>query len=292
MDTSFLKIEYLEMGALAGFFLALMSLGFLFPLRRLKLPWLRRAFVNFAMSAAAFVVGSFVVRPVSFWLAGWIAAKPFGLLHIIPLPSAVRFVAGFLLLDLTFYYWHRANHEVALLWRFHNVHHIDPDLDVTTSFRFHFVEVLYSTLFRIVQVALIGVAPLTYLAYEFLFQSATVFHHSNMRLPIRAERLINRVFVTPRMHGIHHSDVRRETDSNYSVIFRWWDALHRTMRLNVNHSSVNIGVAGYQEPEDNGLWNLLGAPFRKQKEYWRRADGTDASLRAEEYEGSPKVLLE
>ena len=136
-------------------------------------------------------------------------------------------------MDLTFYYWHRLNHTRPLLWRFHNVHHADPDMDVTTSFRFHWGEVLYSTVFRLLQVGLIGVSPLTYLVYEVVFNGATMFHHSNLRLPVAWERRLNRVFVTPRMHGVHHSAVGPETNSNYSVIFSWWDRLNRSLRLNV-----------------------------------------------------------
>lgn len=292
MDDSISGINYVATAAIAGFFAVLLLLEFLSPLRERKETWLPRALVNLVMSAGAFVAGTYVVRPVSLWLIAWTSQEPFGLLNAIPLPPVVGFAAGFLLLDLTFYYWHRANHEIGLLWRFHNVHHVDPDLDVTTSFRFHFVEVLYSAGFRALQVGLIGVAPATYLAYEFFFQAATLFHHSNMRLPINAERLLNKVFVTPRMHGIHHSDFQSETDSNYSVIFRWWDAMHRSLRLNVNQSIIDIGVAGYRDPRDNGLWRLLVSPFWKRKEYWVRADGRPFTKRPDEDSGFPKILAE
>ena len=145
------------------------------------------------------------------------------------------------------------------------MHHVDPDMDVTTSFRFHFVEILYSIVFRVLQVALIGVSPIIYTLYELTFQYATIFHHSNIRLPIHFERWLNKVFVTPRMHGIHHSTVKIETNSNFSVIFRWWDMLFGTLRLNVPQSDIDIGVAGYQNPEDNRFLNLLYMPFRKQR---------------------------
>ena len=292
MDGSIFEIKYLATAGIAGFFAVFLVLEFLSPLRERKRQWVPRVLVNLVMSAGAFVAGSYVVRPVALWLAAWTSQKPFGLLNAFPLPPIVGFTAGFLLLDLTFYYWHRANHEIGLLWRFHNVHHIDPDLDVTTSFRFHFVEVLYSAGFRALQVAMIGVAPATYIAYEFFFQAATLFHHSNMRLPIGAERALNKIFVTPRMHGIHHSDFQSETDSNYSVIFRWWDALHHSLRLNVNQSIINIGVAGYQEPEDNGLWRLLVSPFLKQKEYWMTPDGRPSTKRRDDDSGSRKILAE
>ncbi len=292
MDDSIFEIKYLATAGIAGFFALLLVLEFRSPLRERKRAWLPRALINFIMSAGAFVAGSYVVRPISLWLTAWASQKPFGLLNAVPLPPVVGFAAGFLLLDITFYYWHRANHEIGLLWRFHNVHHVDPDLDVTTSFRFHFVEVLYSTGFRVFQVGLIGVAPATYLTYEFFFQAATMFHHSNLRLPIHAERALNKVFVTPRMHGIHHSDFQSETDSNYSVIFRWWDVMHRSLRLNVNQSIINIGVAGYQEPKDNRLWRLLVSPFRRQKEYWVRPDGRPSTRRPDDDSGPLKILAE
>jgi sterol desaturase/sphingolipid hydroxylase (fatty acid hydroxylase superfamily) len=207
-------------------------------------------------------------------LSQWVQADSFGLTQRVWLPNAVQFALGFLLMDLTFYYWHMANHKIAILWRFHNVHHIDPDMDVSTSFRFHFGEVLYSTGFRAIQVCLLGIAPVTYIVYEAVFQCATMFHHSNLRLPIRVEHWLNVVIVTPRMHGIHHSQVRNEMDSNYSVIFRWWDLLNRTLRLNIRQSDIDIGVAGYRQKGDNGLLKLFALPFIRQRKYWRLSDGT------------------
>ena len=292
MDASVFGVKYLETAAVVGFFLALLALERALPLRRPKRPWINRAWINFLLSAAAFVVGVYLVRPLSLGIAGWTQRQSFGLLQVFPLPSGVEFAAGFLLLDLTFYYWHRANHAVSLLWRFHNVHHADPDLDVTTSFRFHFVEVLYSTGFRVFQVGLIGVAPAVYVVYELCFQCATVFHHSNLRIPLWAERLLNRIIVTPRMHGIHHSDIEGETNSNYSVIFRWWDALHRSLRLNVTQSIIDIGVAGYTDRGDNELWSLVAMPFRKQRDYWRFGDGSPAARDSEAYQGNHGVLAE
>ena len=278
--------------SLACLFFLLMGLELVFPLRGRKRSWMRRISINICMSAAAFVVGAFVVRSVALGLSGWTSERAFGIVHVVKLPFGVQFFVGFLLMDLTFYYWHRANHAIPLLWRFHNVHHIDPDLDVSTSFRFHAVEVLYSSGFRALQVGMIGVAPITYLVYEVFFQGATMFHHSNVRLPIFVERVVNKVLVTPRMHGIHHSTVKNETNSNYSVIFRWWDALHKSLCLWVPQADINVGVAGYQEPDDNGLLNLILLPFRRQREYWRLADGKLSERRLPEGSSARPVLAE
>jgi sterol desaturase/sphingolipid hydroxylase (fatty acid hydroxylase superfamily) len=172
------------------------------------------------------------------------------------------------------------------------VHHADPELDVSTGFRFHFGEVLLSTLFRVAQVGLLGVSLGAFAAYELVFQANTLFHHSNTRLPIRLERALNFVLVTPRMHGIHHSQVRGETDSNYGIVFSWWDRLHRTIGLNVPQSMIEVGVPGYGSVEASRLERLLIMPFERQREYWRRPDGTVPQRAADDLLGRPDVLAE
>ena len=165
-------------------FLALLAAEAAFPLRGRARSRGPRLAVNFAFTALAFLAGFLVVRPAALATTAWADAHSWGLLHAVALPAPVGFAAGFLLMDLMFYYWHRANHEIPLLWRFHRVHHVDPDLDATTSFRFHWGEVLYSAPFRCVQVLLIGASPALYVVYEVFFQLATMFHHSNLDLPI------------------------------------------------------------------------------------------------------------
>jgi sterol desaturase/sphingolipid hydroxylase (fatty acid hydroxylase superfamily) len=257
-----------------GLFLFLLLLEALFPLRHRTRALVGRLITNLCVSAFAFAVAAGIVRPVGLSLAAWTSAKPFGLLHIVVLPATVQFGLAFLLMDLTFYYWHLANHMIPVLWRFHNVHHIDPDLDVSTALRFHVVEVLLSTGFRVVQVGLIGLSPLMYMIYESVFQGSTLFQHSNVRLPFRVERLLNKVLVTPRMHGIHHSVVEGETNANYATVFSWWDRFHRSLRLDIPQSALVIGIPAYHEPVDNTLWNVLVLPFRTQRAYWCWPNGS------------------
>lgn len=258
-------MAYFTLLILPAIFMLLMLVEQVVPLRQRTRPLFRRLVKNLILTAAVFLVGSLVVRNAGLGTSKWIAERDFGVVFLVPLPKWCRVAIGILLMDLTFYYWHRANHRIRLLWRFHNVHHIDPDLDVSTSFRFHFGEIAYSAVFRVAQMLLIGADPLTYAIYETVFNAETMFHHSNIRLPLRLERLLNKVIVTPRMHGIHHSAVGPETNSNYSVIFPWWDRLSRTLVLNVPQSSIRIGVPGYLELQDNRFWNLLIMPFVKQK---------------------------
>ena len=240
------------------------------PLRRRKAPLPWRLLVNITITVLAFAAAAMVVKPVSDWSLEWTGMTGFGLMASLGLPAAIEFALTFLLLDLSFYYWHLANHRVRWLWRIHVVHHVDPDLDVSTAFRFHFAEVALSAGFRLLQITLLGPALGTYAIYEAAFQACTLFHHSNIRLPQRAERGINAAIVTPRMHGIHHSQVSEETNSNFGIVFTWWDRLHRTLRLDVPQETVVIGIPGYSRPEDNRTIRLLSLPFLRQRDYWGR----------------------
>ncbi len=282
----------LTLAVTATLFCCLFSLEKMVPLRRRKRTLFGRLLLNLAMSAMAFIVAGVLVRPAALHALAWSAQKPFGLVHLARIPPAVELILAFLLMDLTFYWWHLANHRIPFLWRFHNVHHADPDLDVSTGFRFHFGEVAMSAAFRVVQVIFIGISGPVFAIYELVFQANTLFHHSNVRLPILLERWLNKVLVTPRMHGIHHSQVQRETNSNYGVVFPWWDRLHRTLGLNIPQARIVIGIPAYSQPEDNRFLNILLMPFHKQRDYWRTREGVRPAREPAEGNGPATKLAE
>lgn len=292
MNTIDPAIKIISAASLAGLFGLLFVLGLLFPLRKHTRPYGARLLINGIFTVVGIAGGALIVAPLALAIMSWPNPYSFGILSWLALPYWVEFIIGFLLLDLTFYYWHRVNHEVPLLWRFHNVHHIDPDVDVTTSFRFHLVEIIYSSLFRGLQVLIVGPSLAIYIAYEIVFQAGTMFHHSNVRLPLSLERAINLLFVTPRMHGIHHSAIRNETNSNYSVVFRWWDWIHRSLHLNVAHKDITIGVPAYLNNDDNRLWNCIIMPFTKQRDYWLSFDGQHLYERVTEIKNDRGTLYE
>jgi len=157
-----------------------------------------------------------------------------------------------------------------MLWRFHLVHHTDLDLDVATALRFHAGELVLSCGWRAAQVAVIGPPVALVIGFELVFEAATAFHHSNWRLPDALDAALAWLIVTPRMHGIHHSTLEPETNSNWSVMFTWWDRLHRTLRLERRIGTpLVIGVPAYREPL--GVRGLLTLPFRRQRRAWPRA---------------------
>lgn len=256
-----------------GLFVVLFVCERWLPLRQATQPLRERLQVNLSISVLAIGTAAALVQPASATMLDFVSNRGFGLLSWIEAPAAVRFVVAFALLDLSFYYWHVANHKIAFLWRFHNVHHVDRDLDVTTTFRFHFGEVAMSAGFRVVQVLALGVSPFEFAIYELVFQTSTLFHHSNVRLPLQAERRLNLILVTPRMHGIHHSEIRRENNANFSVVFSWWDRLHRTLLLGIPQSQLVIGIPGYAETADSRLPEALLMPFKRQRDYWQKDDG-------------------
>jgi sterol desaturase/sphingolipid hydroxylase (fatty acid hydroxylase superfamily) len=276
----------------ATIFALLFTLERFFPLRKSTRSLIARLIVNAVLSAGTFVVAVTLVRPATHWALHWSAEKPFGLVHVVYLPTWAEFALGFLMMDLAWYYWHLANHRVPLLWRFHNVHHIDPELDVSTAFRFHFGEIAFSSAFNLLQISLVGISAWAFTAYQIAFLSEVVFHHSNWRLPIRLERILSKVIVTPRMHGIHHSQIHRENNSNFGTVFTWWDRLHRTLGLNIPQSEIVIGVPGYSQPQDNRAVRALVMPFQSQRDYWRRPDGKVLEYRETPTQNDPATLAE
>jgi len=243
------------------------------PLRRRVRPRAERLATNALVALGAALVVRLALVPVGVVVAGAAERAGVGLLHWLPVPAGLAWPAGLLLLDYTMYVWHRLNHRVPLLWRFHLVHHTDLDLDVSTALRFHAGELLLSCGWRAVQVAVIGPPVALLLVFELVFEAATAFHHSNWRLPHALDRALAAVVVTPRMHGVHHSTRQAETNSNWSVLLSCWDRLHRTLGLNIPQSKIVIGVPAYSTERDNSIPNALLLPFRKQRDYWRRPDG-------------------
>lgn len=164
-----------------------------------------------------------------------------------------------LVLDLWIYFWHRANHAIPFLWRFHEIHHLDEFLDASSAVRFHAGEVLLSAAVRAAVIILLDIPLASVLAFETLVLVSAVFQHSNVRLPARLERALSRVIVTPSIHWVHHHAVRHDTDSNYGNTLSIWDRIFATLSPTPRTPEMAIGV---ERAHDDGFWRLLIRPFR------------------------------
>ena len=233
------------------------------PLRLVTQSKWRRVLVNLAFAIVGGGAVALIYGPLVIGLAEQARQAGFGLLRWLHLSAWASALLAFILLDYTLWIWHLLNHRVPLLWRFHAAHHVDLDLDASTALRFHPGELLLSMPFRALQVALIGVDVPVLLAWEAALLVATEFHHSNLRLPLKFERGLRALLVTPRMHGIHHSTVPAEVNSNFGTLLTAWDRLHRTFVHGVRQRDIVIGLAEYRNPDRLGFFCSLAFPFKR-----------------------------
>ena len=243
------------------------------PLRHARESKLHRTSRNLAVAAAGAIAIRAVEQPIVERVAEVAERRGWGLLRQLGLPRPVVDGLGLLLLDYGLYRWHVLTHRVPFLWRFHLPHHADLDMDASTALRIHFGDIVLSVPVRAAQVAALGVSPGAYRLWQRLTLAEILFHHSNIELPRGVERWLSRVIVTPRMHGIHHSVVREEQNSNWSSGLTLWDWLHGTLRLDVPQDTVDIGVPAYRDPADVTLPAVVAMPFGDQRPTWELPGG-------------------
>lgn len=191
-------------------------------------------------------------------------SRGWGLLHLVAWPDWGKFVLAVVALDLAIYVQHVLFHAVPIFWRLHRVHHADQEFDVTTGVRFHTLEILLSALIKLGAVLLIGPSAVAVISFEVLLNATSMFNHSNVRMPESLDRLLRWFVVTPDMHRVHHSVLRRETDSNYGFSLPWWDYLLGTYvpQPQDGHEQMRIGLEEFPDRQRvSRLAGILWIPF-------------------------------
>lgn len=245
----------------AGFFAALYYFEKKRPLRKQIEPKITNTARDLAIASAAGLAVNFFEKPVADKLTRFVENKNFGLLKIFRLPKFLETALAVILLDYTLYLWHVFTHKSPFLWRFHKIHHADLDLTAATAIRFHFGEIMISVLFRAGQILLIGVSRKSLEIWQMLLFLSIFFHHSNIRLPEKFERKLQKIITTPRLHGIHHSIKEDEMNSNWSSGLTLWDFLHGTFRDDIPQDEIIIGVKEFDEIQDVAVSKMLAEPF-------------------------------
>lgn len=224
----------------------------IFPMAR-AIGGLRRVLRNFSLAGLNAVLSWLIVVPLSaaaaghaldwrpLWWGGW-----------------GGLAADVLILDLWIYWWHRMNHALPFLWRFHEIHHLDEFLDASSGLRFHFAEVLLSSVVRAGVILLLGVPLASVIVFETLVAVFAMFQHSNLRLPPAFEQALSRLIVTPSIHWVHHHAIRRDTDSNYAFLLSVWDIAFSSRSPTIRTADMPIGVEGLR---DQSLPALVRRPF-------------------------------
>jgi sterol desaturase/sphingolipid hydroxylase (fatty acid hydroxylase superfamily) len=192
------------------------------------------------------------------------AGQGIGLFHVLDLRLSVAALLGFLILDLAIYLQHVMFHYVPWLWRLHRMHHADLDIDVTTGLRFHPIEILISLVIKIAVVMAFGIPPIAIIVFEVVLNATSQFNHSNVAMPAWLDRVVRLLVVTPDMHRVHHSVLRKETDSNFGFNLPWWDWIFRTYRREpvAGHIEMTVGLPAFRDPRELRLDRMLTQPFR------------------------------
>lgn len=261
--------EWVGTAVTAVAFVSLVWLELRRPLRKRKLESkLIRNTRNLAIAGIGAGALALAERPAVLPLARWAERRQFGILGFLGAPEWISTIAAFLLMDYTLYLWHVMTHRVPFLWQFHAPHHADLDMDASTALRFHLGELLLSVPFRCAQVVVVGTSPFAYTLWQACLMVFILFHHSNADLPPWLDRRLEMLLVTPRMHGIHHSTIRAESDSNWSSGLSFWDRIHGTHTTGVPQEAITIGLPAYRTISDVTIGQVMAMPLENQQRAW------------------------
>jgi sterol desaturase/sphingolipid hydroxylase (fatty acid hydroxylase superfamily) len=247
-----------------GIFIVMLIWELLAPKRRLTVSKLQRWLHNIGLLLLNSLLLRLLFPAAAVGMAYSVGEMNWGLFNLLSLPAWFEVAAAVLLLDLAIYLQHLLMHRVPLLWRLHRVHHADLDIDLTTGSRFHTIEILLSMLIKWGVILLLGPAMLAVLIFEILLNGMAMFNHANVRLPMGLDSAMRKLLVTPDMHRVHHSILRRETNSNYGFNLSLWDRCFRTYidQPEKGHQGMTIGIPGFRDARQvDRLPGMLALPF-------------------------------
>ena len=236
--------------------LIFLSLEYLFPKEKIQLrDKLSRIFKNTFFWLINIGITPIIILPITIYATQFEFHGLFKFENII-----FNFLFQLIIIDIFLYWWHRLNHQIPFLWRFHHVHHLDETLDISSGVRFHFGEVILSALIRSIIIIAFNISLINLLLIEAIILLSSIFHHSNINLPSKLEKNLSNFFVTPSIHWVHHHKRQSETDKNYSTIFSWWDRIFNSKSNFERKIKMPIGVEGDHE---QSLIKLILRPFTK-----------------------------
>lgn len=247
-------------GVAVSMFIAIALFESLFPAR----AYLKR-FRHIGKNGLFSIINSAILAvfgaTINLWVFSMIDARQLGILNALEPPFWLSAMIASIAFDAWIYGWHRMNHQIPALWRFHQVHHSDTKMDISTGFRFHPGEILISSFVNIPVFIALGISLELIVVYKIVFNINVLFHHSNVNLPEAWDRIYRSILVSPNMHRVHHSMRIRETNSNYSSMLTIWDRLFGTYRKN-DPKNIVFGLEYDRDADSQGISRLLARPFR------------------------------
>jgi sterol desaturase/sphingolipid hydroxylase (fatty acid hydroxylase superfamily) len=255
----------IRLGAFIGIFVLMALWELAAPRRALTVSKAVRWGNNLGLVVLNTLLLRLIFPAAAVGVAAFAAERGMGLLAIYPLPPPLALVLAVVALDLVIWLQHVMVHAVPALWRLHRVHHADLDYDLTTGARFHPLEILLSMLIKFAAILVIGPPVVAVVIFEVLLNATAMFNHGNVRLPLRLDRWLRLVLVTPDMHRVHHSVEDDETNSNFGFNLSIWDRLFGTYRdqPRAGHEGMTIGIRDHRDPREvDRLPGMLALPFR------------------------------
>ncbi len=237
------------------------------PFRRYPASKLKRLIDNLGLMFISSASQRLLSAGGAFAVAVWATQHNYGLFNYLSLPKWLEIILTLLILDFAIYLQHIIFHKVGWLWRIHRVHHSDIGFDCTTAVRFHFIEIVMSTLYKMLLVILIGAPALAVVTFEILLNGFAMFNHSNIHFRPTLDNWLRYFVITPDMHRIHHSRIWQETNSNYGFSIPWWDKLCGTYTANpeLGQRELQIGLPDQPDFKPPGLIGLLLLPFQTKQ---------------------------
>jgi sterol desaturase/sphingolipid hydroxylase (fatty acid hydroxylase superfamily) len=270
MDAFFLYLSHTRMPVTIGWLVALLvwesAAPFFGFFQRRGTERLAHGVKNLLVGAASAIFPALGFVSLLAAVTAWTEARDFGLLNVLPVAAFAHALGALLILDVFTYWWHWANHRVPFLWRFHRVHHADFKMDVTTANRFHVGEIAMSSLLRVPLLWLTGIQLSELALFETAMLLVVQFHHANIGVGPRLDKLLRLVIVTPAMHKVHHSRFQPETDSNFTALLSVWDRLFRSFRLRDDPHTIEFGLDDFAAPEHQTLRGLYAIPLVKARQ--------------------------
>jgi sterol desaturase/sphingolipid hydroxylase (fatty acid hydroxylase superfamily) len=254
----------LRLGCFGAIFVIMVLWEIVAPRRTLTVSKMQRWTHNIALLLVNSLVLRLLFPAAAVGIAYAASNAGWGLFNLVNLPFWLEVTAAVLLLDFSIYLQHQLMHQLPLLWRLHRVHHADLDIDMTTGSRFHTIEIIFSMLIKWLVITLLGPALLAVLIFETLLNGMAVFNHANVRLPLKLDRVLRKLVVTPDMHRVHHSILRNETNSNYGFNLSIWDRIFGTYidQPEKGHTEMTIGIPEFRDADQvDRLPGMLALPF-------------------------------
>jgi sterol desaturase/sphingolipid hydroxylase (fatty acid hydroxylase superfamily) len=266
MNTFIMTHEpHIRLWTFLGVLVVVAVLELIVPCRQLLVSKARRWLRNLSLTFLNTLILRLVFPVMAVEWAFRMQTEHWGLFNQFTAPPWLVITISIVLLDMVVYFQHVLFHRIPWLWRLHKVHHVDIDFDVTTALRFHPIEIMLSIFIKFGAISLLGAPPISVLIFEVLLNALAMITHGNLLLPKRADKIFRLILVTPNMHRIHHSVLRRESNRNFGFNLSFCDRIFGTYQAQPKkgHHNMVIGLGRFRDDKQLTFWKLLLMPFRQ-----------------------------